>query len=148
MTVLTRLEAVAIMKAAHEGQVDKSGQPYWTHPMRVAEYLGEAPDFARVAAVLHDVLEDTPLTPKALLEMGIDQRSWEILLLVTRRKDESYAEFISRIASSGNVWAIRVKLADNTDNSNRPLPPELEGLQRRYRKARVVLLEALRSLEA
>jgi len=143
---MTPCEAFVTMKAAHEGQVDKSGQPYWTHPRRVLDYLGEAPDYVQVAALLHDVLEDTSLTPKALLEMGVDLRSLEILLLVTRRKGESYWQFIDRIASSGNVWAIRVKLADNADNLSRPLPPELEGLHKRYRKARAVLLEALERL--
>jgi (p)ppGpp synthase/HD superfamily hydrolase len=144
---MTPCEAVIIMQAAHEGQVDKSGQPYWTHPMRVVEHFDEAPDFVKVAALLHDTLEDTSLTPKALLAMGIDPRSLEILLLVTRRQNELYANFIKRIAASGNAWAIKVKLADIADNLSRPLPPELEGLHRRYRKARAVLLEALGGLK-
>lgn len=131
------------MKAAHEGQTDKSGQPYWTHPVRVASNLLEAPDYVRVAALLHDVLEDTSYRPQVLLALGVDQLALDIVQIVTRRQGESYVKFIQRVAESGNIWAIRVKLADNTDNLSRPLPPELEGLRKRYHKAREVLLAAL-----
>lgn len=143
---MTPGKALAIMKKAHEGQLDKSGQPYWTHPVRVTESLGFVPPFVEVASLLHDVLEDTDVTPQMLIEQGIKPRSMEILLLLTRQADESYDQFIRRIASSGNEWAIRIKLADNADNTSRPLPPEHMGLHKRYRKARAILLEALENL--
>lgn len=145
---MTPADALELMKLAHEGQVDKSGLPYWTHPVRVTELLADAPDYVKIAAFLHDTLEDTDLTPDDLLEMGLDSRSLEIILLVTRREDETYAAFIQRIVRSGNEWAIRVKLADNTDNLSRPLPPEMAGLRKRYLKAREVLLHALEELQA
>ena len=47
------------------------------------------------------------------------------------------------IASSGDVWAIRLKLADIADNLSRPLPREMLGLHRRYEKAKKVLEAAL-----
>jgi len=140
---MTPADALELMKLAHEGQVDKSGLPYWTHPVRVTELLTDAPDYVKVAALLHDTLEDTGLTPDELLEIGLDSRSLDIILLVTRREEETYAAFIQRITTSGNWWAIRVKLADNTDNLSRPLPPEMAGLHKRYLKARQALLLAL-----
>lgn len=134
------------MMEAHAGQTDKAGMPYHTHPERVEAILVglyQAPYFVRVAALLHDVVEDTPLTPERLLEMGVSTESVSIIHRVSRRKGETYAQFIQRIADTKDIWTIRVKLADLRDNLSRPLPPEMEGIHRRYKKAKKVLLEAL-----
>ena len=56
--------AIKFAAAAHEDQVDKSGAPYILHPLRIMMRLREA-GFAEaylIAAVLHDVVEDTPVT--------------------------------------------------------------------------------------
>ena len=45
---------------AHYGQTDKQGQPYINHPRTVASTLEDETE--KVAALLHDVIEDTPLT--------------------------------------------------------------------------------------
>lgn len=139
-------DVITIMKAAHDGQTDKSGNPYYMHPLWVMGHLGDVPDYVKVAALLHDTLEDTHLTEKDLAARGIEKRSIDIIVTVTRKKEETYRDFINRIATSGNEWAIRVKLADNAHNLSRPLPPEMEGLHRRYRLARAVLETALRNL--
>jgi len=55
-TVVARARAIA--EAAHAGQVDKAGAPYFAHPARVAASLDEP--IARCAAFLHDVVEDCP----------------------------------------------------------------------------------------
>lgn len=50
-------EAIQVARRAHEGQLDKSGRPYIAHPLRVMGAMrGE---HERMAAVLHDVVEDT-----------------------------------------------------------------------------------------
>lgn len=51
----------SIIAAAHRGQVDKAGQPYITHPARVAARVA-GDENAVAAAWLHDVVEDTGLT--------------------------------------------------------------------------------------
>ena len=50
--------------AAHAGQTRKSGEPYITHPVAVAGVLAELGMDAEtlIAAILHDTIEDTPLT--------------------------------------------------------------------------------------
>src|SRR5258708_24687935 len=55
---------------AHEGQTRKSGEPYMIHPVAVAQILAELRMEAKVisAALLHDPVEDTPLTPDDLEE--------------------------------------------------------------------------------
>ena len=54
-------DAYILAKHAHEGQYRKSGEPYITHPLHVANYLAEIgmDEETVVAAILHDVIEDT-----------------------------------------------------------------------------------------
>ncbi|MBP8277859.1 MAG: HD domain-containing protein [Propionivibrio sp.] len=52
--------AIALAASAHSGQVDKAGQPYILHPLRLMLAV-TTPD-ERMAAVLHDVVEDTAIT--------------------------------------------------------------------------------------
>jgi len=52
-------KAIKIAIEAHSGQVDKGGNPYILHPFRV---MLNVSDKAKVAAVLHDVVEDTDWT--------------------------------------------------------------------------------------
>ncbi|MDO8648839.1 MAG: HD domain-containing protein [Candidatus Peregrinibacteria bacterium] len=56
--------AFELGKAMHEGQVRKSGEPYFSHPIAVADMLADvgADADTLIAALLHDTLEDTPLT--------------------------------------------------------------------------------------
>jgi GTP diphosphokinase / guanosine-3',5'-bis(diphosphate) 3'-diphosphatase len=61
--------------AAHAGQKRKSGEPYITHPVAVAQRLADMgmDHDTIIAAVLHDTIEDTPLTKESLaLEFGAD----------------------------------------------------------------------------
>ena len=52
--------ALELARAAHQGQVDKAGVPYLHHPCRLAE--GMPDEITTCVALLHDVLEDTPVT--------------------------------------------------------------------------------------
>ena len=56
--------------AAHAGQTRRSGEPYITHPVAVAAVLAEQRVDVEtlVAAILHDTLEDTPLTRAAIVD--------------------------------------------------------------------------------
>ena len=56
--------AIAIASRAHDGQLRKSGEPFFIHPLRVAHQAARHwMDFSSVvAALLHDVVEDTPMT--------------------------------------------------------------------------------------
>src|SRR5687767_7834956 len=66
---MSRLErAIAIAAEAHAGQVDKAGAAYILHPLRVMLRMRTASE--RIAAVLHDVVEDTPWTLEALAGEG------------------------------------------------------------------------------
>lgn len=105
-------DAIALAVKAHAGQVDKVGQPYILHPLRVMFAVeGEA---ARMAGILHDVVEDTDVTFDQLREMGYSEEVIEALDCLTRREDETYAEFVER--ARVNPMARQVKIADIEDN--------------------------------
>jgi (p)ppGpp synthase/HD superfamily hydrolase len=105
--------ALRIAARAHEGQKDKNGQPYILHPLRVMNAVeGEE---AKVVAVLHDVVEDSPTTADDLRREGFTEAVVAAVLCVTHPKDESYADYVVRCKA--NALARQVKLADLEDNS-------------------------------
>ena len=104
--------AIEIAANAHAGQVDKAGAPYVLHPLRMMLSL-DAPE-ERMAAVLHDVVEDTLVALERLRAAGFPQAVIEAVDVLTKRKGEDYDDFIRRVAP--NPLARRVKLADLRDN--------------------------------
>jgi (p)ppGpp synthase/HD superfamily hydrolase len=133
--------AIAIAASAHEGQIDKGGAPYILHPLRVM--LAMSSDEDRTAAVLHDVLEDTPWTADALRREGFSDAVVDAVESLTRRTGEAYDDFILRARS--NPIARRVKLADLADNMDlrRIREPTAADRDRivRYEKAIATLRE-------
>lgn len=105
--------------AFHKGQVDKSGVPYFNHPVRVMLRLGAcATDPERHAALLHDVIEDTPITIEILRDMGYGEDVLAMVDLMTRPESVTHRQYIYNIIGSGNHGAMRIKLADLYDNSS------------------------------
>jgi (p)ppGpp synthase/HD superfamily hydrolase len=134
-------ETIAFMRAAHTGQLDKLGAPYWKHPMRVMAHLSDlAPLEAKLVALLHDVIEDTIVTPADLCAAGYSSAVVDAVVELTRKPGEPYDAYIERLAASGNELAIQVKLADLADNLD-PARPRPASVTKRYLKARDVLKE-------
>lgn len=112
-------DALALAARAHAGQLDKAGQPYILHPIRVMLRLPDAP--ARIVAILHDTVEDTDVTFEQLRAAGYPEEILAALDAVTRRETETYEEFVQR--SALDPIGRRVKLADLSDNMDlRRLP--------------------------
>ena len=99
---------------AHYGQTDKQGQPYINHPRAVASTLDDETE--KVAALLHDVIEDTPLTADDLRPVFGDEIT-DILNLLTHNPENGYFNYVRNIRDSGNQHAINVKIADLRHNS-------------------------------
>jgi len=105
-------DAIALAVQAHKGQVDKTGAPYILHPLRVMFRLETESE--RMAAVLHDVVEDTDVGLEMLTAVGYPREVVEAVDSLTRREQETYEAFVERLAH--NPLARRVKLADLEDN--------------------------------
>ena len=114
--VYTPLTKRAILFAfdAHRGQYDKSGLPYITHPLHVAESM-ETEDEC-VVALLHDVLEDTDITIEDLTRIGISDRQIAALKLLCHDDSVPYLEYVQAIRV--DPIARKVKLADLHHNSD------------------------------
>jgi (p)ppGpp synthase/HD superfamily hydrolase len=111
--IMTTLErAIAIAAAAHAGQVDKAGQPYILHPLRVM--LRVTSEHERMAAVLHDVVEDTGVSLQQLIAEGFPPQVIAAVDALTKRHGESRVEAAQR--ASTNLIGCEVKLADNAEN--------------------------------
>ncbi len=120
------LEAYEFGEAAHKGQTRKSGEPYITHPVAVAQELAEMhlDSEAICAAILHDVVEDTSATLGEIQEkFGED-----VALIVDgvskldqiqfRSRAEAQAESFRKmmLAMIEDIRVILVKLSDRLHN--------------------------------
>ena len=105
--------AIEIAVEAHKGQVDKGGQPYILHPLRVM--MSVSGESEKIVAVLHDVIEDSDWTFDWLLEEGFCIEVIEALKSVTKEsEDEGYDLFVQRAMQ--NPIGRKVKIADLRDN--------------------------------
>jgi len=139
-------KAIEIAAKAHSGQVDKGGNSYILHPLRVMQNFCESESEAtKICAVLHDVVEDTDITLDDLRAEGFSEEIITALDCLTKRDGESYDEFISRILT--NEIACRVKngdLADNMDLTRIPNPTEKDKERvKKYRDAADRIMDAL-----
>ena len=118
MSTLER--AIEIATQAHEGQVDKAGNAYIGHPLRVMA-MGKT-EHEKIAGVLHDIVEDSPWTFEMLEAEGFAQEIIAALKCVTKiSENEDYDDFIERVKK--NPLAVAVKINDLTDNMDiRRLP--------------------------
>ncbi|ANL31555.1 metal-dependent phosphohydrolase HD domain-containing protein (plasmid) [Rhizobium phaseoli] len=105
--------AMQIAMDAHDGQTDKTGQPFIEHCQRVA--LLVSGDEARTVAYLHDVAEKgSGWTLDRLREEGFPPTIISAVDALTQRPDEPDEEFVRRAAA--NRLALPVKRADLEDN--------------------------------
>jgi (p)ppGpp synthase/HD superfamily hydrolase len=107
-------QALTLCFEAHKEQKDKSGLPYVFHPFHLAEEMTD--EATTVAALLHDVVEDTDYTLDDLRAMGFDRAVLEALALLTHDPAVPYMEYVAAI--KGNPIARAVKMADLRHNSD------------------------------
>lgn len=126
---------------AHAGQVDKAGRPYIEHVARVAAAVEDDP-LAEVVAWLHDVAEDNPAYAEEVCRRFPSECVLPVIDLDrSMASPDNYYRFIRK-----NPIALRVKLADISDNSNEERLSMLDEktaarLRRKYAKAIAALTE-------
>jgi len=104
--------AIAIAAKAHEGQVDKAGNPYLDHPLFVMKNVNSLEQ--KIVAVLHDAVEDSELTLEQLRSEGFPEVLVSAIAAITKIEGEAYAAYVERVIA--NPIALRVKIADVTHN--------------------------------
>jgi len=127
-------DAILLAVVAHKGQTDRADLPYILHPLHVMLQMADLADAemedAMIVAVLHDVVEDTKVTPGYLRTKGYPERLIEAVDCLTKREDkeaagtgvydisgkERYSYFIRRVKQ--NPLATKVKIADLRHNTD------------------------------
>lgn len=137
-------KAIILATNKHAGQVDKGGNIYIEHPLRLMTKMDTIEE--KIVAVLHDIVEDTDCSLDDLRKEGFPENIVTAVDCLTRKKDETYKEFILRIRE--NPLAKKVKLRDifdNMDLSRIPNPTEkdYERIEKRYKPAIVCLTEVM-----
>ncbi len=140
-TSLTK-KALKLCYQAHQGQVDKTGIPYVFHPVHLAEQM-ETED-TTIAALLHDVVEDTQYSFSDLESMGFPASVIHALKKLTHDPAVPYLQYVAAIRPDPIARA--VKLADLRHNSDLTRLDVVDdaALERveKYRKAMEILENA------
>ena len=107
--------AISITSVAFEKKLDKAGEPYILHCLRVMNAtVGD--ECTKCASVMHDLVEDTEYTFADLSKLGFSDKTIGLLHLLTHQKETPYDEYIKAISVSNE--ATEIKLRDLEDNSN------------------------------
>ncbi|MGE6570227.1 bifunctional GTP diphosphokinase/guanosine-3',5'-bis pyrophosphate 3'-pyrophosphohydrolase [Shewanella vesiculosa] len=119
-------QAYLVARDAHEGQMRTSGEPYITHPVAVSRILADMrlDHESLMAALLHDTIEDTPVTKEELTELfGADVAELvegvsKLDKIKFRDRKEAQAENFRKMmmAMTQDIRVILIKLADRTHN--------------------------------
>jgi (p)ppGpp synthase/HD superfamily hydrolase len=107
-------KAIALAATQHAGQLDKGGQPYILHPLRLM--LQFSNPTLQIIAVLHDILEDTAMTVEDLKVLGFSAEIIQAIQALTKQTGESRLEAAKR--TTLNPLATQVKYVDVLDNMN------------------------------
>jgi (p)ppGpp synthase/HD superfamily hydrolase len=147
----------ALAESAHAGQVDKAGKPYVGHLRRVRNNVSaiiytlpegmmseDEKVEAEIAALGHDIVEDTDETEDSLRARGVPGNSVRMIGALSKNDwHGTYQEYIEHIAAHGSLGTLIVKLGDNQDNNDperiAQLPPEGRSISRRYDRAKATL---------
>lgn len=138
-------DAHRLADRAHEGQTDKAGLAYIHHPAAVSRALEPHGLQAQIAGMLHDVVEDTALTPEDLLEAGVEPYTVEAIMAVTRNEGETYDDFVRRAAAHPLGRLVkRADIGHNTAEERLTVldPEKAASLRRKYENALRILDES------
>jgi (p)ppGpp synthase/HD superfamily hydrolase len=107
--------AISITAKAFEEVLDKGGNPYILHCLRVMNNV-QGDECVKCASVMHDLIEDTDWTFEQLTALGFSDKTLGLLHLLTHQRETSYDDYIKAISVSKE--ATEIKIRDLEDNSN------------------------------
>ncbi len=106
-------DALELVVTHFRGMKDKDGEPYVMHCLRVM--MGVSDPLARQVALMHDLVEDTPVSIEELRSRNFSEQVVAAVDLITHKSEDSYADYVVRIKQ--NDLARQAKLSDLRDNS-------------------------------
>ncbi|HVG18744.1 MAG TPA: HD domain-containing protein [Blastocatellia bacterium] len=111
--------AYEVAETAHAGQMRDEGTPYIVHPVRVAVSLADELEIYSprliCGALMHDVIEDSPVTRDDIAETFGEDIA-HVVWLLTKFEDVSLAAYLQAIEDAADTGAPLVKLCDRLDN--------------------------------
>jgi len=107
--------AIALTAEKFKNKLDKAGEPYILHCLRVMNNLHTRDKELQCIAVMHDLIEDTDVTLKDLFDLGFSDRVVRGVDILTHKADKDYMGYIRLISMYGDC--VKVKLSDLEDNS-------------------------------
>ena len=135
--------ALRLAYRAHAGQLDRGGVPYIFHPYHLAEQMDDERSIC--VALLHDVVEDTPVTLEEI-QREFPSEIAEAVALLTHDPSTDYFAYVRRLKA--NPLARKVKLADLMHNADQARcadagidPVKLQHWRKKYRRAQEILME-------
>lgn len=124
----------------HKGQVDKNNEPYINHVFYVASLSKNDNEF--IVALLHDIVEDTPITLEDLKAKGFQNHIIEAVDAITKREGEDYKEYLNRVLENRLATIVKINDLNHNGQIERYKNPTLEDLKRCYEyKAKQIFLE-------
>lgn len=107
-------DALALVAEHFRGVTDKDGEAYVMHCLRVM--LGTSSPDAQLVGLMHDLIEDTPVTLQDLRQLGFGDQVVDAIDLVTHRDQDSYADYVVKLKP--NPLARDAKMSDLRDNAS------------------------------
>ena len=114
-------KAIYFAKKYHDGQLRKSGEPFYTHPLEVAYMISDYNLKTDVitASILHDIIEDTEVTVR-MIQDTFGQRIAEMVDRLTRDRPDgtklTVEEIINSTYKNGDKEVLLIKLIDRLHN--------------------------------
>lgn len=129
--------AIALAAKEFENVTDKGGKPYILHCLYVMNQVEHLGTEAQIAAVLHDIIEDTSYDEPGLIALGFNERTVKRVGMLTHLPNEPYMDYIKRV--SIDKITRHIKMADLHHNSD---ITRMKGLREKDHKRIVKYFEA------
>jgi GTP pyrophosphokinase len=139
-----------IAERVHRDQKRKSGEPYVTHPIAVADIVKKYKkskhlDEILAAAYLHDSLEDTSLSEQSI-KKAFGDTVYNLVKELTSNKEhinlKGKTEYLINKMTTMSSWALVIKLADRMHNTS-DLKTATPEFRKKYIKETKAILDAL-----
>jgi (p)ppGpp synthase/HD superfamily hydrolase len=126
--------AIFIASNAHLNQLDKGGRPYILHPLHVMNKVSHLGDEYMMAAVMHDVIEDSNIEMNYLIMKGFNKNVLYSVGLLTNDEGLPYMDYIMLLATDPIARAVKIAdLEHNMDISR--MDGFNSSLLKKYQKA-------------